>query len=176
MKDRPSTSPSPVSHLPPSLNKGTLASLTTSKGKPLIMTEEDFPALGKKGAVNGAMNDTVKPETSYAVLAREWAKKKQEEEENGKKAADLAAIQAKLEYDDRVTRELSAKLKVVQLQSLQRQKKNALPPLEEDETYLPPPIDDYETYNADIAQEVEEEEEYDPTINYRRNKNELSTF
>ena len=87
MKNRESTSS-------PTPNKGTLASFTTSKGKAIVMTDNDFPSLGKKPAI--ATSSVIKPETSYAGLARDWAKKKQEEEENGKKMAESEAILAKL--------------------------------------------------------------------------------
>ena len=173
MKNRESTS-NPT-YESPTPNKGTLASFTTSKGKAIVMTDNDFPALGKKPVnVSTVVPTVVKPETSYAGLARDWAKKKQEEEENGKKMAESEAILAKLAYDDRVTRELSMKLKQVRLQRVQPQSN----PLEEDETYIPPPVDDYEEYNTYSAQleEEEEEEEYDPTVNYRRHKNELSNL
>ena len=90
------------------------------------------------------------------------------------KTVDYNAILAKLAYDDRVTRELSVKLKQVRLQNIQTKRT----PLEEDETYIPPPVDDYEEYNTYSAQleEEEEDEEYDPTVNYRRHKNELSNL
>lgn len=170
MKNRLPTPP-PESPVP---NKGTLASFTTSKGKPIVMTENDFPALGKKPATASVTAPSVvKSETSYAGLARDWAKKKQEEEENSKKMAESEAIRAKLAYDDRVTRELRMKLNQFQLQRVQTQSN----PLEEEENYIPPPVDDYEynTYSAQLEEE-EEEEEYDPTINYRRHKNELSNL
>jgi len=172
MKNRlptPVPTPAPVS-TGPMLNKGTLASFTTSKGKAIVMTENDFPALGKKPTITSA--SAVKPETSYAGLARDWAKKKQEEEENGKKMAESEATRAKLEYDDRVTRELRMKLNKVQLQHTQT-KSNSL---EEEEPYIPPPVDDYEYNTYVVQEEEEEEEEYDPTINYRRHKNELSNL
>ena len=168
----PTPTPAPMGSMP---NKGTLASFTTSKGKAIVMTENDFPALGKKPAnVPSALPSAIKPDTSYAGLARDWAKKKQEEEENSKKMAESDAILAKLAYDDRVTRELSVKLKQVRLQNIQTKRT----PLEEDETYIPPPVDDYEEYNTYSAQleEEEEDEEYDPTVNYRRHKNELSNL
>jgi len=140
------------------------------------MTENDFPVLGKKPSTGNAVPSTGKavPSTgkavaSYAGLARDWAKKKQEEEEI-KKMSDSAVIQTALAYDDRIVRELSAKMKQVRLQQIQPNS------LEEDESYIPPPVDDYEEYAYSAQIEEEEEEEYDPTINYRRNKNELSTF
>ena len=158
-------------------SKGTLASFTTSKGKAIVMTENDFPVLGKKPlalALPLALPLVIKSETSYACLARDWAKKKQEEEET-KKLAESAAIQTAVAYDDRVTRELSAKLKQVRLQRIHHAQlhRNSL---EEDESYIPPPVDDYDYNTYSVQEEEEEEEEYDPTVNYRRHKNELSNL
>lgn len=146
------------------LSKGTLSALTSNKGKPVMMTEDDFPALGKKPVVTNVVNTT----HSYANLAKDWAKKKQEDEEKTKQMAESEAIQAKLGFDDRITRELSAKLKAVRLQC------SRAVDAEEEQDILPP-IDDYEVYNT-FSAEIEEEEEYDPTVNYKRNRNELSTF
>jgi len=177
----------------PKLAPGTLASLTAPSGTPLPTTSyssmyrippskyvkpaaaikvestEDFPSLGS--TIKKPIAVTAK--ASFADLARDWAKKKQEEEEKKKLDDALEADKKRLQYesDARLTREVHKgihKLLIGKKRDIQE---------EEDQTNIPPP-DDYDYDNYEVAGEEEEEEdiEYDPTTNYKRNKNELSTF
>lgn len=177
----------------PKLAPGTLASLTAPNGAPVPVTSysmyrppqhkyvkpvpavrvesvDDFPSLGstiKKPVV-------VTAKASFADLARDWAKKKQEEEEKKKLDDALEADKKRLQYesDARLSREVHKgihKLLIGNKQVVQND--------DNEQIDLPPPDDyGYDNYDAPYDEEEEEDVEYDPTANYKRNKNELSTF
>ena len=190
----------------PKLTPGTLASLTAPSGSltnmpsasysssmyrsknympvtqraPVARIEsvDEFPSLGstmrRPSTSTNATTPVEAPKSSFASLARDWAKKQQEEEEKKKQEEALEADKKRLQYksDARLSREVHKgihKLLIGNKQITQDE--------EENDHDLPPP-DDYDYGTYDIAGEEEEEEdvEYDHTNNYRRNKNELSTF
>ena len=133
--------------------------------KSAVPSDDDFPALGSKKPV-AATTVEVKPATSFSDLAKDWAKKQQDEKEQAKYMTEVEQGKKKLDYYERLTLQVNSKL-----QKLQVNKK--VEEAEEEEVELPPQ-DDYETYEEPV--EEEEEEEYDPTVDYKRNRNELSTF
>ena len=133
--------------------------------KSAIPSDDDFPALGSKKPV-AATTVEVKPATSFSDLAKDWAKKQQDEKEQAKYMTEVEQGKKKLDYYERLTLQVNSKL-----QKLHVSKK--VEEAEEEEVELPPQ-DDYETYEEPV--EEEEEEEYDPTVDYKRNRNELSTF
>lgn len=124
--------------------------------------DEDFPALGGK-----KVEAPVVARVKYSDLAKDWAKKQEEEKESAKRMTEEEQKLKKMDYYDRVAIQVSAKLQKIQV-------KKAVDDVQEDEVELPPQ-DDYDTYDVPVEEE-EEEEEYDPTVDYRRNRNELSTF
>ena len=184
-QDKPVVNTSQPAKQAPVLQPGTLAAITsagpsvvpstnsflsrlkqekvTTMGKPPKkgFLEEDFPALGGKKVVV-----PVVARAKYSDLAKDWAKKQEEEQENAKRMTEEEQKLKKMDYYDRVAIQVSAKLQKIHV-------KKAVDD-QEDEVELPPQ-DDYDTYDVPVEEE-EEEEEYDPTVDYRRNRNELSTF
>lgn len=169
----------------PTLEKGTLASLTkqttaytplSKQSKPAnVQSEEDFPSLGGSTKVtNSSLN------TTFASLARRWGEQKKEDEERAKKEAKELAEKKRLQMEKEEKERRLFQIRSHSINALTKKDdddekydlgNNQNRYLDDDESYHSYPSDN--DVLDDDEDDQENEEELDDTWNRRRSKNDL---